>query len=184
MTVITRSTSRPICWVKTFPPLCQDRKWAGDMYYIWTNEGWRYLAVILSLFLASDWLGPSRTCCANPAGQWSAIELVAVALRQPPRGCSHHTDRGSQCCSGGCQNRITKHSVAASMRAKGNCYDNSKVETFFKTITAELIWRTRWETRCQAEGAIFQHINGPYNPRHHQSSLGGKSPSAFERKAA
>ena len=77
---------------------------------------------------------------------------------------------------GGCQKRITKHGVAASMRAKGNCYDNSKVETFFKTITAELIWRTRWETRCQAEGAIFQHINGPYNPRHHQSSLGGKSP--------
>ena len=99
MTVITRSTSRPICWVKTFPPLGQDRKWAGDMSCIWTNEGWRYLAVILSLFLASDWLGPSRTCCANPAGQWSAIELMAVALRQPPRGCSHHTDRGSQYCS-------------------------------------------------------------------------------------
>jgi len=85
---------------------------------------------------------------------------------------------------GGCQKRITRHGVAASMRAKANCYDNSKVETFFKTITAELIWRTRWETRCQAEGAIFQHINGPYNPRHHQSSLGGKSPLAFERKAA
>ena len=166
MTVITRSTSRPICWVKTFPPLGQDRKWAGDMSCIWTNEGWRYLAVILTLFLAIRAL------------------VMAVALRQPPRGCSHHTDRGSQCCSGGCQKRITKHGVAVSMRAKGNCYDNSKVETFFKTITAELIWRTRWETRCQAEGAIFQHINGPYNPRHHQSSLGGKSPLAFERKAA
>jgi putative transposase len=70
------------------------------------------------------------------------------------------------------------------MRAKGNCYDNSKVETFFKTITAELIWRNRWETKCQAEGAIFPYINSPYNPRHRQSSLGGKSPLAFERKAA
>ena len=58
--------------------LGQDRKWAGDMSYIWANEGWRYLAVILSLFLASDWLGPSRTCCANPAGQWSAIECKGI----------------------------------------------------------------------------------------------------------
>ena len=154
------------------------------MSCIWTNEGWRYLAVILSLFSASDWLGPSRTCCANPAGQWSAIELVAMALRQPPRGCSHHTDRGSQCCSGGCQNRITKHGVAVSMRAKGNCYDNPKVETFFKTIKAELIWRHSWETRRQAEMAIFEYINGFYNPRRRHSTLGWKSPVAFERKVA
>ena len=67
---------------------------------------------------------------------------------------------------------------------KGNCYDNSMVETFFKSIKAELIWRNRWETRRQAEGAIFQYINGFYNPRRRHSSLGGKSPLAFERKAA
>ncbi len=66
----------------------------------------------------------------------------------------------------------------------GNCYDNSMVETFFKTIKAELIWRNRWETRRQAEGAIFQYINGFYNPRRRHSSLGGKTPLAFERKAA
>ena len=59
----------------------------------------------------------------------------------------------------------------------------SIVETFFKSIKAELIWRNRWATRRQAEGAIFQSINGFYNPRRHYSSLGGKSPSAFERKA-
>jgi putative transposase len=70
------------------------------------------------------------------------------------------------------------------MSGKGNCYDNSMVETFFKSIKAELIWRNRWETRHQAEGAIFQYINGFYNPRRRHSSLSGKSPLAFERKAA
>jgi putative transposase len=72
----------------------------------------------------------------------------------------------------------------AQFNIKGNCYDNSMVETFFKSIKAELIWRNRWDTRRQAEGAIFQYINGFYNPRRRHSSLRGKSPLAFERKAA
>jgi putative transposase len=83
------------------------------------------------------------------------------------------------------------------MSGKGNCYDNSMVETFFKSTPlgeyeyspagqgkAELIWRNRWDTRRQAEGAIFQYINGFYNPRRRHSSRGGKSPLGFERKAA
>ncbi|KPD10222.1 integrase [Phaeobacter sp. 11ANDIMAR09] len=61
---------------------------------------------------------------------------------------------------------------------------NSMVETFFKSIKAELMWRNKWDTRRQAEGAIFQYINGFYNSRRRHSSLGGKSPLAFERKAA
>jgi len=77
-----------------------------------------------------------------------------------------------------------QHGFKVSMSGKGNCYDNSMVETFFKSIKAELIWRNKWDTRRQAEGAIFQYINGFYNPRRRHSSLGGKSPLAFERKAA
>jgi transposase InsO family protein len=68
--------------------------------------------------------------------------------------------------------------------SKGNCYDNAAVETFFKTIKAELIWRDTWETRRQAEMAIFEYINGFYNPRCCHSTLGWKSPVAFERKVA
>ncbi|MEO3480740.1 IS3 family transposase, partial [Phaeobacter sp. CAU 1743] len=67
---------------------------------------------------------------------------------------------------------------------KGNCYDNAAVETFFKTIKAELIWRHPWETRRKAEMAIFEYINGFYNPRRRHSALGWKSPVAFERKVA
>ena len=76
------------------------------------------------------------------------------------------------------------HGLKASMSGKGNCYDNAAVETFFKTIKAELIWRHPWETRRQAETAIFQYINGFYNPRRRHSALGGKSPLAFERQVA
>ena len=68
------------------------------------------------------------------------------------------------------------------MSGKGNCYDNAMVETFFKSLKAELIWRNRWDTRRQAEGAIFQYINGFYNPRRRHSSLGGKSPLGFRAK--
>ena len=70
------------------------------------------------------------------------------------------------------------------MSGKGNCYDNAIVETFFKTIKAELVWRRNWETRRQAETGIFQYINGFYNPRRRRSALRGKSPLAFERQAA
>jgi len=68
------------------------------------------------------------------------------------------------------------------MSGKGNCYDNAAVETFFKTIKAELIWRRSWETRRHAEMAIFEYINGFYNPRRRHSALGWKSPVAFEKK--
>jgi transposase InsO family protein len=70
------------------------------------------------------------------------------------------------------------------MSGKGNCYDNAAVETFFKTIKAELIWRHQWQTRSQLETALYQYINGFYNPRRRHSTLGGKSPLAFELKAA
>jgi len=70
------------------------------------------------------------------------------------------------------------------MSGKGNCYDNAAVETIFKTIKAELIWRRTWHTRRQAEIAIFEYINGFYNPRRRHSTVGGKSPIQFERKVA
>ena len=109
---------------------------------------------------------------------------MAVAPRQPPKDCIHHTDRGSQHCSNEYQQRLKKRGFKVSMSGKGNCYDNSMVETFFKSIKAELIWRNRWDKRRQAEGAIFQCINGFYNPRRRHSSRDGKSPLALERKAA
>lgn len=109
---------------------------------------------------------------------------MAIALRAPHRGCIFHSDRGSQYCSHDYQKILREHGFQASMSGKGNCYDNPAVETFFKTIKAELIWKRIWETRRQAETAIFQYINGFYTPRCRHPALGGKSPLAFERQAA
>lgn len=70
------------------------------------------------------------------------------------------------------------------MSGKGNCYDNSTVESFFKSLKAELVWRRAWKTRCEAESALFEYINGFYNPRRKHSALGWKSPLTFEQRAA
>lgn len=104
---------------------------------------------------------------------------MAKAFRQPPKGCIHHTDCGSQYCSHDYQKILHQNGFKVSMSGKGNCYDNAAVETFFKTINAELIWRHLRETRRTAEMAIFEYINGFYNPRRHHSALDWKSPVAF-----
>ena len=159
-----------------------NQKWAADISYIWTREGWLYLAVILDLHSRRviGW------AVSNRMKRDLAIRALkmAIAFRAPPKGCIHHTDRGSQYCSHDYQKILRQHDFKASMSGKGNCYDNAAVETFFKTIKAELIWRHSWETRRQAEMAIFEYINGFYNPRRRHSTLGWKSPVAFERKAA
>ena len=99
---------------------------------------------------------------AKQSAERGAIRALkmAIAFRQPPKGCIHHTDRGSQYCSHDYQKILRQHGFKVSMSGNGNCYDNATVETLFKTIKAELIWRRSWETRRQAEMAIFEYING------------------------
>jgi len=101
-----------------------------------------------------------------------------------PKGCIHHTDRGSQYCSHDYQKLLRQHRFKVSMSGAGNCYDNAAIETFFKTIKAELLWQRSWPTRRSAEIAIFEYINGFYNPRRRHSALAWKSPMAFEAQAA
>jgi putative transposase len=116
-----------------------NQKWAGDISYIWTSEGWLYLAVILDLYSRRviGW------AVSNRMKRDLAIRALdmAVALRQPPKDCIHHTDRGSQYCSNEYQRRLSKHGFKVSMSGKGNCYDNSMVETFFKSITLGTLLR-------------------------------------------
>jgi putative transposase len=109
---------------------------------------------------------------------------MAIALRSPPRGCILHSNRGSQYCLHDYRKVLREHGLQASRSGKGNCYDNATVKPFFKTLKAELIWRRSWETRHQAETAIFRYINGFNNSRRRHSALGGKSPLALERQAA
>ncbi|MEP3330168.1 IS3 family transposase [Sedimentitalea sp.] len=167
---------------RDFTAYAPNQKWAGDISYVWIQEGWLYLAVILDLHSrrAIGW------AVSNRMKRDLAIRALkmAIAFRSPPTGCIHHTDRGSQYCSHDYQKLLRQHGFKVSMSGKGNCYDNAAVETFFKTVKAELIWRHPWETRRKAEMAIFEYINGFYNPRRRHLALGWKSPVTFERKVA
>jgi putative transposase len=159
-----------------------NQKWAGDITYIWTAEGWLYLSVMIDLHSRRviGW------AVSNRLKRDLALQALnnAVALRNPPTGCIHHTDRGSQYCSHDYQKRLRELGLKVSMSGKGNCYDNAAVETFFKTLKAELIWRHTWATRDQVSNALFQYINGFYNTRRKHSAIGGTSPVKFERLSA
>lgn len=165
-----------------FSASAPNQKWAGDITYIWSREGWVYLAVIIDLFSRRviGW------AISNRMKQDLAIRALnmAVALRRPPPGCIHHTDRGTQYCAHDYQKLLRKNGFKVSMSGKGNCYDNSAVESFFKSLKAELVWRREWHTRRDVEIALFEYINGFYNPRRKHSALGWKSPVAFEQRAA
>ena len=157
-----------------------NQKWAGDISYIWTREGWLYLAVMMDLHSRRiiGWV------VSNRLKKDLALQALnrAVALRNPPPGLIHHTDRGSQYCSHNYQKRLRQLGFKPSMSGRGNCYDNAVVETFFKTLKAELIWRNKWQTRDEVTQALFKYINGFYNTRRRHSAIGGISPADFERK--
>ena len=122
---------------RDFTANAPNQKWAGDISYVWTQEAWLYLAVILDLHSRRviGWAVSNRM---KRDLAIRALEM-AIALRTPPRGCIHHTDRGSQYCSHDYQKILCKYGFKVSMSSKGNCYDNAAVETFFKTIRVELI---------------------------------------------
>nr|WP_086660201.1 IS3 family transposase [Acetobacter indonesiensis] len=109
---------------------------------------------------------------------------MAMRLRNPSSGCILHSDRGSQYCSHEFQKSLTKYKMKPSMSGKASSYDTAVVETFFKSLKVEMLWRQSWLTRHQATAAIFQYINGFYNPRRRHSYLGNINSLAFEVKAA
>ena len=126
-----------------------NQKWVGDITYVWTREGWVYLGVIIDLFSRRvvGW------AISNRMKQDLALRALnmAIAIRRPPPGCIHHTDRGAQYCAHDYQKLLHQHGLKLSMSGKGNCYDNSAVESFFKFLKAELVWRRNWQTRRKVE---------------------------------
>ncbi len=105
-------------------------------------------------------------------------------MRRPAAGLIHHSDRGSQYCSIDYQVELRKHGILISMSGKGNCYDNAMVETFFKTLKSELVWRIIFYTRQEADQAIGRCIDGFYNPVRRHSALDFTSPAVFEKTIA
>jgi putative transposase len=158
-----------------------NEKWASDITYVWTREGWLYLAVVIDLYARRviGWEASERMQAQLPL---SALKK-ALAMRKVRPGLIHHSDRGSQYCSIAYRAKLEDNGIAASMSGKGNCYDNAMVESFFKTLKTELVWRTRYNTRSEAVSAIASYIDGFYNPSRRHSALGYLSPVQFERLA-
>ncbi len=158
-----------------------NQKWAADLSYVWTSESWLYLAVVLDLFARRvvGWAVSDRL------HQELALEALrkALTIRQPANGLIHHSDRGSQYCATAYQAELKKHGIRISMSGKGNCFDNAVVETFFKSLKSELVWRTVFQTRAEAKQAIGRYIDGFYNPVRRHSTLDYVSPVQFERMA-
>ena len=166
---------------QNFSAEAPNEKWAADISYIWTAQGWLYLAVMLDLYSRRviGWAVGARMTGDLPLRALNR----AIGLRQPGASVIHHSDRGSQYCSDAYQARLGELGFLASMSGKGNCYDNAVVETFFKTIKSELIWRTVFMSRSQAETAIAGYIDGFYNPVRRHSTLDFTSPVKFEAEA-
>ncbi len=155
-------------------------KWSADITYIWTRQGWLYLAVILDLF-SRRIVGWATSAAIDRSLILSAL-CTAQTTRKPQAGLLCHSDRGSQYASGDYQNALKDAKIVCSMSRKGNCWDNAPTESFFATLKKELVHRTRFATRQEAHKAIFAYIEIWYNHKRKHSTLGYLSPEAFERK--
>jgi transposase InsO family protein len=153
--------------------------WAGDITYIGTREGWLYLAVLLDL---------ASRCVVGWALRTSLHqELTLAALdmalrRRGAYGGCHHSDRGAQYASGAYQERLATAGWTTSMSRRGNCWDNAVVESFFATLTKELLGDHVYETRAEASRAVFEFIEIWYNRQRRHSTLGYLTPVEFEEQ--
>ena len=157
-----------------------NRLWVSDITYVWTGEGWVYLAIVLDAWSRKvvGWAW-SKTLAAEFAVQ--ALEQ-AIESRCPEAGWMHHSDQGSQYACGDYQRVLQGKNAVVSMSRKGNCWDNALAESFFGTLKKELIQGEKYRTRQEAVSAVFEYIEVFYNRHRRHSKLGYQSPDEFEDK--
>jgi putative transposase len=152
--------------------------WVGDITYVWTREGWLYLATLLDLF-SRRVVGWAVRDTLETSLALDALDQ-AIAARRPPRGLVHHTDRGCQYASHDYRARLGAHGIVPSMSRAGDCWDNAVAESFFATIKRELIDLADFPTRAVATAAIAEYIETFYNRQRRHSSLAYRNPVEFE----
>ena len=155
-----------------------DEKWAVDITYIPTDEGWLYLAGVMDL-CSREIVGWSMAGHMETSLVSEALRM-AVARRCPGRGLLHHSDRGSQYASDDYLHLLRAHGMEASMSGVGQCWDNAAMESFWATLKTELVHHERYATRERARASIFEYIEVFYNRKRLHSSLGYVSPEQFE----
>lgn len=167
---------------RNFTSSAANRIWVSDITYIWTREGWTYLAAILDLFSRRvvGWSLDSRI------DQTLALDALKMALRtrRPEAGLLHHSDRGVQYAGGDYQKLLRDNGIDCSMSRKGDCWDNAVAESFFSTFKAELVHREDLVSRSQTRALVFDYIESFYNCRRRHSALGYLSPAEYETAAA
>ena len=162
---------------RNFTPSAPNRAWVSDITYIWTDEGWLYLAVVLDLF--------NREIVGWSIKPRMTADIVIDALmmawfrRKPAAGLIHHSDRGSQYAAETFQGALTRYGMVCSMSRKGNCWDNAPAESFFNSLKNERVHGTRYATREEAIADLFDYIEVFYNRSRRHSTLGYRSPTQF-----
>jgi transposase InsO family protein len=155
-----------------------NERWVTDITYVWTDEGWAYLAAILDLY--------SRAVVGWALSTSLSTELPLTALgnalrnRRPEAGLMHHSDRGCQYTSAEYRGALNEAGITVSMSRHGNCWDNAVAESFFATLKTELVYRRSWPTRIELRGKLFEYIETFYNRRRLHSTLDYKTPAEME----
>ncbi len=166
---------------RAFEAPAPNRKWIADFTYIWTAEGWLYVAAVVDLF--------SRRVVGWSMSPTMTAQLVTDALvmaiwrRGKPDALLHHSDRGSQYTSEQFQRLMADHGVTCSMSRSGNVWDNAAMESFFSSLKSERTARKTYRTRDDAKADVFDYIERFYNPKRRHSTLGYLSPMEFEMNA-
>jgi transposase InsO family protein len=164
---------------RQFNPVGPNQAWGGDITYLWTQEGWLYLAVIIDLYSRRvvGW------CIDKRMTQSLVIRalMMAINLRKPPPGLIHHSDRGSQYAAHAYQALLRQYGIICSMSRKGNCWDNAPIERFFSSLKREWTGDRLYRTRSAAIADVREYVAVYYNAKRLHSTLGYKTPMDFEK---
>jgi len=162
---------------RNFTPAAPNQVWTSDITYLWTDEGWLYLAIVIDLFNREvvGWSLKSRMTADI------ATDALTMAWfrRKPAAGLIHHSDRGSQYASHAFQAKLKEYGMDCSMSRKGNCWDNAPTESWFGSFKNERVYGERFETRDEVIAMTFEYIEVFYNRKRLHSTLGYKSPMQF-----
>jgi putative transposase len=167
---------------RQFTAEAPNQKWVADFTYIWTREGWLYVAAVLDLF-SRRVVGWSMQATMTAELVTNAF-VMAVWRRGPASALLHHSDQGSQYSSEDFRRQLKALGVICSMSRSGDVWDNSVMESFFSTLKIERVHRRRYATRDAARADVFDYIERFYNPVRRHSTLGNRSPVVFEQEAA
>jgi putative transposase len=165
---------------RNFDMSAPNQAWVSDITYVWTDEGWLYLAGIKDLF-SGELVGYAMSERMTRTLVMQAL-FGAVALKRPAAGLILHSDRGSQYCSHDYRGLAKQFAMTMSMSRKGDCYDNAPMESFWGSLKNELVHHRRFATRAEARQAITEYIEIFYNRQRKQARLGYLSPAAFTQR--